>query len=351
MRRAPLVLSIASLLLLACGDDDAATPSGPPMLLSGWGLFADPIRQVPAEGVVPYSVNAPLFADFAGKWRFVRLPEGGRITYAADGLWQFPQGTVFVKTFSFVSDLRDPQSSEQLVETRLLVRSATSWDAFTYVWDDAQTDATLTVAGRRVAVSWTAEDGSTEEHEYRVPASNQCSGCHGLGTNENQLLGLRTRQLERDHDFGAGLENQIDHFAALGLFDAPPQPAGSRDRLVDPYLDGDVEPRARSWLEANCAHCHRPEAAATASGVFFNVENEDPTTLGVCRIPFAAGRGTGGRPYDITPGSPSESILMFRIQSTEPGIKMPEMPIALVDEAGVDLVRQWIAAMPPDDCR
>ncbi|MCC7542220.1 MAG: hypothetical protein IT379_38735, partial [Deltaproteobacteria bacterium] len=140
-------------LLAACGDDDGAAPTGPPERLSQWNLFSDPARQVPADGVIPYSVIAPLFADFAGKWRFVRLPEGGRITYTPDYVWLFPEGTVLVKTFSFVSDLRDPSSFERVVETRLLVRTAAGWEPHTYVWNDEQTDAMRVVAGTRIDVS------------------------------------------------------------------------------------------------------------------------------------------------------------------------------------------------------
>lgn len=346
-RALPAILVLA---LAACSGDDAPAPSGAPERLSEWNLFADGARQIPAEGVYPYTVIAPLFADFAGKYRFFRLPAGGRITYSAEGFWDFPVGSVLAKTFSYADDLRDPTAPERVVETRLLVRTAEAWEAHTYVWDDAQTDATLTIAGRRVPSSFIDVDGERVDHEYRVPAVNACVSCHGLGAEVNGLLGLRTRQLDRDLDFGDGPENQIDHFAALGLFDGAPPPAAERQRLLDPYGDGELELRARSWLEANCSHCHRPEAAATASGVYFNLETTEPRELGVCRFPFAAGRGSGGRPYDIVPGDPERSILVYRISSTEPGVKMPEIPIVLVDHAGVALVREWIASMPADDC-
>lgn len=63
---------------------------------------------------------------------------------------------------------------------------------------------------------------------------------------------------------GAG--NQIDTFAAAGLFEtAPAKPY--KPALVTPYagqLDGPpaaatVTDRARSYLHANCAFCHRPD--------------------------------------------------------------------------------------------
>ena len=46
------------------------------------------------------------------------------------------------------------------------------------------------------------------------------------------------------------------------------------------------------------------------------------------------------------PGQPDASILVFRIESTEPEIRMPELGRNLVDDAGVALIRQWIAQLP-----
>ena len=64
----------------------------------------------------------------------------------------------------------------------------------------------------------------------------------------------------------------------------------------------------------------------------------------------AAGPGTGGHDYDIVPGHPEESILVFRISSTDPEIKMPELPNKIVDKRGVELVSEWITGMTPEGC-
>jgi len=61
---------------------------------------------------------------------------------------------------------------------------------------------------------------------------------------------------------------------------------------------------------------------------------------------FSTGRGSGGRQYDILPGRPDASIMTYRIESTEPEIKMPELGRNLVHEEGAALIRAWIAAMP-----
>lgn len=104
--------------------------------------------------------------------------------------------------------------------------------------------------------------------------------------------------------------------------------------------------RARAWLEINCASCHNPRGPARTSGLFLEYDQLEPTALGVCKPPVAAGRGSGGRAYGIVPGDPDASILTFRIESTELDIKMPELGRNLVDAEGVALIRAWIAAMP-----
>src|SRR5690606_327413 len=97
---------------------------------------------------------------------------------------------------------------------------------------------------------------------YRVPNVVECANCHG-GTEEVTPIGPRTAQMDRAHDYGAGPVNQIDHLASLGWFSEPP-PA-ERRRLADPFGDGDLESRARAYLDANCAHCHREGGAAGQS--------------------------------------------------------------------------------------
>ncbi len=72
--------------------------------------------------------------------------------------------------------------------------------------------------------------------------------------------------------------------------------------------------------------------------------------MGVCKPPIAAGRGSGGLLYSIVPGEPDESILTFRMETTDPGAMMPEIGRALVHHEGVELVRAWVASLN-GECR
>jgi hypothetical protein len=75
---------------------------------------------------------------------------------------------------------------------------------------------------------------------------------------------------------------------------------------------------------------------------------KDPAHLGFCKSPVAAGKGSGGLRYDIHPGQPDSSILVYRMQQQDPGVRMPELGRQLLHEEGVALIREWIASLPGD---
>jgi uncharacterized repeat protein (TIGR03806 family) len=318
--------------------------------LVGYGIFADAAAQTPAAGVVPYDVIAPLFADFAAKHRFLKLPAGAKMTYDPTALWTIPIGAIAVKTFAYPRDLRDPSKGERLVETRLVIRNADGFTPITYVWDEAQTRAVRTVAGADVAVAWTDATGATRTGTFGVPNTNQCLRCHGKTPT---LLGVRTRQLNRDYAYGAGdagIENQIDHMTSLGILDAPSAEAGARDTLVPPMdTTAPLDKRGRSYLEGNCGHCHNPNAAADWSGLYLNWEKSDGVgALGACKSPSSAG-DTGALKYDLVPGDPDMSVIPYRMQLVGSAYRMPESS-RVADTDGVNLIRAWIASMPSMTC-
>lgn len=349
MRRRVASLRVGSLLgplLIAAGTTSCAEDTGPQQL-SDWGIFADGATQTTVEGLVEYELRAPLFSDYSTKHRFIRLPPGGEMTVDASGRFVFPEGTLIVKTFGFQSDLRDPTSPERIIETRLLERRDGRWIPYVYLWDETATDAVQTRIGARVPITLIDREGETRTFNYRVPSISQCGNCHG-GQGELETLGPRVEQLDRDHDYGAGDENQLAHLVSVGWLAS--MPTGTRP-FVDPEDEtASIDDRGRSYLHANCAHCHRDGGAADQSGLWLDIDQTDDTRLGICKIPAAAGRGTGGRSVDVWPGDPDRSILTFRMESDEPGIKMPELPAVLVHAEGVSVMREWIASLPPRDC-
>lgn len=326
---------------------DASAP--PARMLSEYHFFKDGARQVPNDGVVPYDVNSPLFSDYASKHRFVYIPSGKAAEYDEHDAFDFPVGTVLIKTFGYLNDIRDPLKGERLLETRLLVHKPDGWTGLPYVWNDDMTEAYLKVAGGTVDVEWVHYDGGKHTNNYIIPNANQCKACHEQG-GALSPIGPKARNLNRDFPYASGAENQLRHWTKVGyLKDAPKDPDRAPRLPVwnDPST-GRLDERARAYLEINCMHCHNPKGAGDTTGLDLRFNQHDPLKYGVMKPPVAAGRGSGDRFFDIVPGKPDESILLYRIESTDPGVMMPELPRRLVDEEGVSLIRAWIESMGDD---
>lgn len=311
-------------------NDAAITGDDLPARLSDYGFFADLAGEKPAARVVPYDLETPLFSDYAGKHRFLYVPAGQKARYDAEAAFDFPLGSAIVKTFGY------PQAGKfKPLETRLLLRRASGWVALPYVWNAEGTDALLKRAGTRIPVTFTDPSGASRSISYAVPNQNQCKDCHAL-SGAIAPIGAKARYLNH--------RGQLQTLVRAGLLDRAPADAPRVARWDDPAAK--LEDRARAYLEINCAHCHNPAGAASNSGLFLDLARSDRTALGVWKRPVAAGRGSGGRDFAIAPGDPEASILIYRMESTEPGIAMPELGRATAHKEGVALVREWIAAMP-----
>lgn len=313
--------------------------------LSDYEFFMAPIKDLsPSQGVIPYTVNAALFSDYAFKKRFVKIPAGMKAVYSHDEVMEFPQGTVLIKNFYYPSDFRAPEDNIRILETRLLISEADGWKTLPYVWNEGQTEAFLTVGGKNIDVSWVDHGGTTRHVNYSVPNLNQCRGCHLKG-DKVMPIGPSARQLNRMFNYYNGDQNQLVHWEESGVLEGAPS-ANTFPLLADyENKDETIERRARAWLEVNCAHCHRSDGPAKNSGLHLLASVTDFAKLGVGKAPVAAGNGSGGLLYGIVPGKPEESILQFRIESTHPGIMMPEVGRKMVHAEGVELVRQWIREM------
>ncbi len=376
MRRA---LALALLLLHGCGDEVApmSIADGPPVVpatgrppeqlshlrLLEWDAAAGVIRY--NDRVVPYDLTTPLFSDYALKARAIFVPDGATIAYDAAGPFDFPVGTAIVKTFYFPADFRQPDQALTLIETRVLIRGEDGWSAWPYIWNDAQTEATLQLGGQTRSISFVDAEGATQTASYLVPQRNQCRSCHerNVGAGGSPAItpiGPSARYLNRDFDYGAGPVSQLQHLVDAGMLTGMPD-LGSVPRAYDftaieaggvgAIPPGDLDSAARAYLDINCAHCHDPLGSnGITSQLFLNHDNLEAFNLGVCKRPGSAGAGTGGLTYDLVPGRPDESILVFRVETTEVGAMMPLLGRSLQHQRGAELVRAWVAAMEPVDC-
>jgi uncharacterized repeat protein (TIGR03806 family) len=340
---------------------------GRPAHLSDWHVvFRDGSRLALNERVEPYDLNTPLFSDYAHKLRTLWLPAGTTARYSDTQSFDFPVGTIISKTFYYpqaegtaasvartYDQSRDFSGSGldlkhvRLIETRILVRRAQGWQAIPYVWNAEQSDAELARTGDEVALELVDAQGAREAFTYVVPNENQCAGCHvtDLKTKAIAPIGPKARHLNRDYAYADGTQNQLAHLAKVGYLSGTP-PLSAVPRNAD-WRDRNqpLEARARAYLDVNCGHCHNPKGPADTTALTFDVGTPVDRHLGLCKPPVAAGRGTGDHLFDIVPGHPDDSILPFRMASREPGVMMPEQGRDTVHREGVELIREWIAAM------
>lgn len=328
----------------AAVDDVALMQKRPAKLLSAYGLFSNPQAQVPAEGVLPFAIKVPLFTDYAHKYRFVYMPEGLGAAYNPNEVFSFPLGTVLVKTFAYPADFRKPEENIHLIETRLLIHQSSGWNAWAYVWNEDQTDAVLKVAGKTIPVSWLDEAGMARSADYVVPNKNQCKGCHTFNK-EFSPIGPKARNLNYDYQYGEEVKNQLQQWSEAGYLQGLSSHVGAPEIPAMNDMFSPIETRARAYLDVNCAHCHRLEGPASTSGLFLTYLETNPTTWGHNKRPVAAGRGSGGLTYDIAAGNPEESILIYRLNSVDPGIMMPELGRTMIHSEGVALLREWITQL------
>jgi len=336
-------------------------PDDYPALLSEWQLMQrdDQYLQLHDE-LLPYDLLTPLFSDYALKLRTVWVPTGTSAHYNSSEAFDFPVGTIISKTFYYPCDPENlngvlrtdadihgfannsfDMQEVRLIETRLLVRQSGGWDTLPYVWNAQQTDASLQPTGaiQRLQMRDSNELSKPAlEFAYIVPNRNECAGCHAVDQNNGQLhpIGPASRHLDKTFaHYRDGPDAQLQHWAARGILTNLPS------AMSEPLLT-DTEQKARAYLDINCGHCHQPGGSADTSGLFLHAAETSLLKLGVCKPPVAAGRGTGGHSYSIVPGVPGESILLFRMNSRELDIQMPELGRSLVHAEGVNLVGDWI---------
>jgi uncharacterized repeat protein (TIGR03806 family) len=341
----------------------AAAPPPPadaprfPRKLSETGLFTSTRDLKPAPGLIPYSVNAELWSDGAVKERYLAIPGDGTIEYEtmtypqpAPGSvagWRFPNDTVLVKTFSLELEPGKPASRRRL-ETRLLhVHRVPGteevgdqvWSGYTYLWNDEQTDAELADA-KGVDRTYSIKEAKGERKQvWHFPSRAECTMCHTVTA--KYALGLNTLQLNRDHDYGGVIANQLATLEHLGLFDRKLPAAPEKLPKLADYRDAkaDLDARARAYLHANCSHCHRKWGGGNADfQLLATLPLKDTGTIDVRP-------GQGGfdlkDPRLLVPGDPDRSLIAHRMTRLGLG-RMPHIASNVVDEEAVKLIRDWI---------
>lgn len=335
------------------------TPTKFPDALSRTGLFDDVSKHQVKPGVIPYSVNSPLWSDGAGKARFLAIPadviEDGKppIGFSKGSRsWSFPERTVLIKSFGLETVKGDPES-HRWIETRLLTKQQGEWVGYSYAWNDEQTDATLVDrSGADQVFRIRTPDGTPERFEWHYPGRTECMVCHSRAA--NFVLGLSTPQLNRDHDYvhsdGVRTDNQLRVLDHLGLIRLPKSTAKDGgfteddfDRLADPYDSGqDLTDRVRSYLHSNCAQCHVAAGGGNAQMLLSFSTRLDQAKI-IDETPLHDRFGIEQAKL-VAPGDPERSILLRRLGIRGRG-QMPQLGTKRVDTRAVELMTEWIRSL------
>ncbi|MGK0366684.1 MAG: putative repeat protein (TIGR03806 family) [Saprospiraceae bacterium] len=342
-----VLLSLITFIFSQCTKDEQPTivvskvntPEGKGFdLLSEYNFFegnlADLIPNTAAR-VLPYDLNTALFSDYASKKRFIYVPEDSSIPFDTSGVLDLPEGSILIKHFYFAL----PDGSEKYMETRLLIRKAEEWQPEIYEWNSDKTDAERTVVGgtRNLSISL---NGQERNFNYLIPNQNQCKNCHDFD-GEIKPIGPNIPNLNKDYNYSTGSADQLTTWINRGLLTAPSNSEIPKWHAIDD-TNASLNSRARAYLAVNCSSCHRLEGSAANSGLYLEYLSQDSSSLGFWKTPVAAGDGSGGLTYVITPGDADQSILLYRMIADAVDERMPEIGRELLHDEGIQLIRDWI---------
>ncbi len=325
-----------------------ASFTGVPKLLSQTGAFSNTPNMVPNANLIPFAPNSQLYSDNASKLRWISLPATTKVKWDAKENWVYPQGTVVVKHFDLPTSATNPASKRRL-ETRLLVVKADGKVyGVTYRWRADNSDADLLTTGAQQGVSITNADGTTTNQTWTFPSPTECLDCHNAAS--SQILGLSTRQLNGNYTYPTGTENQLAHWNNLGLFTPAftnSQIAGFDKTVALGDTSATLEVRVKSYLDANCAHCHGTGNGGSQWDARFN------TPLSQMKIVNLATTGIRDYMADygianakvVAAGAPLQSVLYIRDKSINPNDRMPPIGRSLEHKEYIAVLDQWIASL------
>ncbi len=317
----------------------AGTPSGTyPLNLSDTGVFADLTDLSPSPGVVNYAPNLPFWSDYAVKRRWFIIPDAtNKMTWSRDGLWTFPTNEIWVKHFDMEMERGNP-ATKRRIETRLIVRNAAGVYGVSYQWNTNQTDAALVPdAGADLDLSIT-NSGTNYTQRWHIPSRAECRACHT--PQGGFALSFTTRQMNRTNVINGFSGNQLELLQAAGYFAASPDPVNTLPRHSAPAdVTVPLETRVRSYLDVNCAYCHRP--GGTGGGAW---DGRASTALFATGIINGSAVNNGGNATNklIVPLDTLHSIILNRIAVTNGFTRMPPLASSELDQTNIALLTQWI---------
>jgi uncharacterized repeat protein (TIGR03806 family) len=320
------------------------TGTAPPATLSATGAFASLATLAPAAGVVPYDIQHPFWSDHAAKRRWFSMPGTSlTATFAAEGAWTFPTGTVWVKHFDLESTRGQPATARR-IETRFIVKTATGSYGLSYRWRADQTDADLVPEDGADVDYSVVVNGLTQTQRWRYPSRNECRTCHTPAA--GHALSFNTRQLNRPRTYGSLSDNQLNHLVSAGYLASASAPAPATVASLPAHAALDdatqsLEHRVRSYLAVNCVSCHVPGGTALGN---FDVTAALTTAATGLRTAALVNNGGDSANRLLAPADAEHSMLLKRILGD--GVpRMPPLATNEIDRGAETVLRAYIAEL------
>ena len=353
-----LFIAILSLIIVftACSDkDDVYIPVSPVVVdltlvpyakLSDYHFFKGDIKELnPSLNVIPYEPASSLFTDYASKKRFIWMPAGVAATYVQDNkVLDFPVGTVLIKTFYYTTI--QPGNTTKIIETRLMIRKDDGWKFYEYLWNDDQTEADLVADidftnGSSKTITFTKPSGEIITTDYRIPSDGECFACHKINETATPI-GVKPQNLNHNHTYGNTSKKILQKLVEQGYLDTYPTSIVSTVDYHDTTQPLDL--RLRSYLDANCAHCHQDDARCYYRPIRLPFSQSDiDSNIGICLLADEEISPTLQK--IISPGNYSKSIMHYRLISNDESERMPLLGRTIVHDEGVALLEEYISSL------
>lgn len=329
--------------------------------LSDYKFFIGEMKNLePALNVLPFEPASALFSDYAHKKRFVWMPSGAKATYSADNkILEMPVGSVLIKNFYYENvQNATPVGSTRIVETRLIIRKANSYEFANYIWNDEQTEAYYNMAGAYKDITWKDENGITKSVEYRIPADVQCIVCHKSSRLVNGAvetvyipIGIKPQNLNWNYNYGGVTKNQLSKWIEQGYLDSNfSLPSAENSTVNYNDLTKTLDQRARSYVDINCSHCHSVDRHCEYRPMRFAYSDtkNNLAAMGAC-VDTEDMQGFDPTLNKIVRGRDIEhSMLYHRLNTTDEAVRMPLHGRTLLHTEGLVLMKDWINSL--EDC-
>jgi hypothetical protein len=307
-----------------------------PKTIKETGLFpsAPDLSKRPAS-LREYAPDPALWSDGLDKQRFLLLPAGTKIDNTDGKRWDFPVGTVLVKTF-----FDQGGTGHRPIETRLIRRIAgpdafEQYDYNVYQWRADGSDADwLDIDGGRTPVMITIKAlGAPFVHQ--IPSRQDCGQCHeSNGKVAQTFIGFDEARL--NSRLAGKTTTQLADFAPLFTQPPPATPV----EITDP--DARLQ-RIKRFVFGNCVHCHNGRPG------FFDLHPDMLVANTVGKPAEASGIAPPAGWLRVVPGKPEMSIVYVEARGTmlPVGLKArPPVGVAVQEAAPLDDLRAWIMALP-----